>query len=456
MPAMPPARSVTAAMLLSAAAGCGVGAEPPAVLTQLVPAMTYNDAPAAATIGGYPFRPAYQFDTTSGGASVDVNGFSAALIPGQAPPPGSPASFSLGTVSWESIGILGAELPAGIPAGQYDLLVADPRGHSARLPGAFTSLGADTIAPTVSIVSPSDGGVIGSGATIEVVVAADDGYGRLVSLEVTVGSGSTSLPLYICPLTGLAQSSCAFKLAAPAPAAAGDRLFVDAQAIGSGGLVGETRVSALLVAAPVPTGISPAAGPTLGGTAVTISGAAFVVGATEVAFDGQSATLSDVTPTSITALAPAHAAGPATVTVTTGGATTTLAGPFSYVAPPVVRELSPISGPPGGLVPITIVGENFAPQTTRITFDGAALLCPTFVNSNRIEGYVPPGMGIEEVAATDAVAGSSPGVAVPFDYQPGVADAGDAAASTSAAPGVGAAVGGVLAPDGGCQGSGGS
>jgi IPT/TIG domain/Bacterial Ig domain len=435
MPAMPPARSATAAMLLSAAAGCGVGAELPAALSQLAPGMTYNDAPVAATIYGYPFRPAYQFDTTSGSATLEVGGFSAALVCGKPPPPGSPASFSLGAVTWESANILGAELPAGIPAGQYDLIVADPRGHSVRLPGAFTSLGADTIPPSVSISSPSDGGVIGSGATVDVIVAADDGYGQLASLEVTVGTGSTTLPLHICQVSGSTQTSCAFSIVAPAPAAAGDMLFVDAQAIGSGGLIGETNVSAPLVPAPVPTGISPAAGSTLGGTAVTLSGTGFVAGTTEVALDGQSATLSQVTPTSITALTPAHAAGPATVTVTTGGATATLTGTFSYLAPPVVRELSPTSGPASGLGPITIVGENFARQTTVIMFDGAPLLCPTYVNSNRIEGYIPPGAGIEEVTATDAVAGSSPGVVVQFDYLAG-ADAGAIDAGASATLGI--------------------
>jgi hypothetical protein len=287
--------------------------------------------------------------------------------------------------------------------------------------------------------------VIGAGATVEVVVAADDGYGRLASLEVSLGSGGASLPLHICPLTGSGQSACAFEFAAPAPAAAGDMLFVDAQAIGSGGLVGEARFSAPLVPPPAPTGISPAAGSTLGETVVVISGAAFVAGTTKVAFDGQRAMVSDVTPTSITVYTPPHVAGPATVTVTTGGAAAILAGPFSYVAPPVVRELSPTSGPGSGLVPITIVGENFARQTTRITFDGAPLVCPTFVNSNRIQGYVPPGAGTAEVAATDAVAGSSPGAAIPFDYQAGAADAGEAGAGA-----------GVLGPDGGCPGQSGS
>ena len=61
--------------------------------------------------------------------------------------------------------------------------------------------------------------------------------------------------------------------------------------------------------------------------------------------------LYELTPTSITVLTPAHAAGPVTVTVTTGGATATLTGPFTYLPPPTVREVSPTSGPAQRLHP---------------------------------------------------------------------------------------------------------
>jgi hypothetical protein len=452
---MPPARTATAALFLGTVAGCGLSAEPPAVLGQMTPAMAYNDAPVpaniSATTDGGVFRPVYQFDTTAGSAGVEVSGFSATLV-GQAAStsPSAPqattgsSSFALQQVTWVSVNILSALVPPGLPEGQYDLIVGDPRGHSTRLALAFTSLGMDTTPPTVSITSPRDGSVIGANAAVDVLVAADDGYGTLTDLEVTITAGTAAPLTETCSLTGGARASCTFSFPAPAPTADGEMLSIDAQATGTGGLTQSAHASMPLVPAPVPTGISPNAGSTQGGTAVTLSGANFLVGATQVAFDGQVATLYDFTPTSITALAPPHAAGPTTVTVTTGGATATLAGPFTYLPPPTVREVSPTSGPQSGFTPITIVGENFRAATTVITFDGRLLVCPTFVNANRIEGFTPPGMGTETVAAADALGGSLTGADVPYGYLPAVVDAAADAALSVAAP---------LTPDGGCPGS---
>jgi hypothetical protein len=460
---MPPARTATAALLLGAAAGCGLGAEPPAVLGQMTPAMGYNDAPVAANIfakvDGGVFRPAYQFDTMAGSAGVEIGGFSATLV-GRAPTtsPATPQAttgsnrFSLDDVTWVSVGILSAVIPPGLPSGQYDLIVGDPRGHSALLAQAFTSLGMDTTPPTLSIENPIDGNVIGANAPVDVLVLADDGYGVLTDLNVTITAGTAAPTTKVCSLTGGSRASCTFSFPAPAPAADGDLLSIDAQATGSGGLMQTAHAAMPLVPAPVPTGVSPNAGSTQGGTAVTLSGANFVVGATQVAFDGQNATLYEFTPTSITAVTPPHAAGPTTVTVTTGGATATLTGPFTYLPPPTVREVSPISGPASGFTPITIVGENFRSATTVITFDGKLLVCPTFVNANRIEGLTPPGLGSETIEASDALGGSMPGADVPFEYLTTVSDAA-ADGATDGAVDAARRLAAPLTPDGGCPGS---
>jgi hypothetical protein len=410
-------------MLLGAAAGCGVGAEPPATLTQMMPSRAYSDAPTAATIAGGTFRPAYRFDTVSGSVGIDVGGFSGTLVAEQ-PPAGAPASFPLAGVTWESVALLGGQIPAGVPMGVYDLIVADPAGHESRLSPAFTSLGVCTTPPTVAISSPVDGSVLGAGAPVTVVVTADDGYGVIDGLTVTVTAGGVTKPAYDCPLPGGSSASCTVSFPAPAPVSPGDTLVVDAQAIGSGGLAATAEARVALVPAPAPTAFSPAAGSTLGGTSVTVTGAGFVDGATEVAFGGQLATITAVSPSSITVVAPARAAGPAMVTVASGGAVATLSVPFTYVPPPTVRETSPTTGPESGLVPIAIVGENFAAATTTITIGGAPLLCPMFVSANRIEGLVPPGSGTVAIAATDTVGGTLPGASVSFSYQPGTSDAG--------------------------------
>ncbi len=96
------------------------------------------------------------------------------------------------------------------------------------------------------------------------------------------------------------------------------------------------------VAAPTVTGISPASGPTIGGTPVTITGTRFT-GATTVDFGTTAATdLVVVNDTTITADSPAGS-GIANVTVTTPGGTSTAtsADQFTYVVtpPPTVVSL---------------------------------------------------------------------------------------------------------------------
>ena len=47
-----------------------------------------------------------------------------------------------------------AMVPAGVAAGAYDVVVTDPRGRRGTLPQAFTSLGPDLEAPTITILTP--------------------------------------------------------------------------------------------------------------------------------------------------------------------------------------------------------------------------------------------------------------------------------------------------------------
>jgi hypothetical protein len=436
-------------MLLGAAAGCGVGAEAPMVVTQLSPEAAYNDRPLAAVIAGAGFRPAYRFDTGPGSAGLDVGGFSATLHAVEPTTGGGRPSFPLTALIWESVGLLGGVIPAGLPAGNYDLLVSDPRGRQSRLPSAFTSLGVDTIPPAVAITAPPDGAVVGAGAALAVIATADDGYGQLDSLRVTFATEAGSLPPYDCPLVpGAARATCPVTVTLPAPADDADTLVIAAQASGSGGLSQTTQIAVQLVPAPTPTGIYPAAGSALGGTAVTIFGDNIVPGTTTVAFDGQAADIHYATSTIIIALAPAHPPGWAKVTLTTGGATAALSGVFTYLAPPIAREVSPASAPAAGFVPITVVGDNFT-YSTEITVGGNPLLCPVWISANRIEGYVPPGMGPAPITAYDSRAGGQPGAAVPFVYlAPPDGSDGGVGAEAGAPPDAASPFG-----DGGCPGA---
>jgi hypothetical protein len=105
---------------------------------------------------------------------------------------------------------------------------------------------------------------------------------------------------------------------------------------------------------PTVSAIAPAAGTTLGGTAVTITGTNFAAGAT-VTIGGSAAT--DVAvqgATSLTARTPQHAAGPGDVVVTVAGRSGMLAGGFQFQAPaattnqpPIVSGISSRSSRPG-------------------------------------------------------------------------------------------------------------
>jgi len=96
--------------------------------------------------------------------------------------------------------------------------------------------------------------------------------------------------------------------------------------------LGATVSGTVQIQAPAPTisTIAPANGSTLGGTTVTITGTNFV-GTPTVKFGTTNATsVTLVSPTSITAVAPAGTPGAVAVTVTVGGQTITKSNSFTY------------------------------------------------------------------------------------------------------------------------------
>jgi hypothetical protein len=128
-----------------------------------------------------------------------------------------------------------------------------------------------------------------------------------------------------------------------------------------GAVITATTQVTVTAVAPVVTGLDTLAGPTSGGTLVNISGTSFS-GATAVSFGGTAATMFQVNDDgSITAVAPAQAAGTVDVTLTTptGISATSSADQFSYVSQaPAVTGVSPGSGPTGGGTTVTITGTN--------------------------------------------------------------------------------------------------
>ena len=110
----------------------------------------------------------------------------------------------------------------------------------------------------------------------------------------------------------------------------------------TGSFEGELAYYAEIQRAPAITQITPAVGPTGGGTAVKVYGADFT-GVKSVAFSGMSAASFTVeSDASLTAISPAvPAAGVVDVSVTTNAGSSKLAGSsfFEYIAPPVSAAL---------------------------------------------------------------------------------------------------------------------
>ena len=141
---------------------------------------------------------------------------------------------------------------------------------------------------------------------------------------------------------------------------------------------------------PAVTSVTPASGPTTGGTAITISGANFVAGAS-VTIGGAAATgVTRVNSTTITATTSANAVGTFGVTVINpDGLSGTLANGFTYISTaPTVNSVSPISGPTAGGTPITLSGTNYAAGAT-VTIGGTAATAVIVVNGTTITAVTP-------------------------------------------------------------------
>ena len=127
---------------------------------------------------------------------------------------------------------------------------------------------------------------------------------------------------------------------------------------------------------PTISSIFPSVGPMSGGTAITISGAAFNE-ATSVTVDGVAATsVVVVSPSQITAITPAGSAGGKTVVVATPYGTATLTNAFTYLGSPSITSISPNFTLPG----LNVSNQIVSPTTpTPVTITGVNLLNVTGV-----------------------------------------------------------------------------
>lgn len=151
-----------------------------------------------------------------------------------------------------------------------------------------------------------------------------------------------------------------------------------------------------LLSAPVVSRVSPAAGPLVGGTTVTIVGR-HLGNVDSVRFGGVPAqTFTIISPSEIWAVAPATTkAGRVPVTVEAPGDATSVdclggcVARFAYLAVPTITGLTPPVGSLPGGTTVTIHGTGFAPGV-RVYFGSFRLSRVDYVDGSTLRVTAPP------------------------------------------------------------------
>ncbi|MCY1078835.1 IPT/TIG domain-containing protein [Archangium lansingense] len=241
-------------------------------------------------------------------------------------------------------------------AGTVDVVVRNPDGQLASLPGAYTY--EPVPAPTLAAINPGRGPA--TGGTRVTLTGAHFAPGA----QVLLGD-----------VEALAVSvTSATSLSATTPAHAPGKVDV---VVRNADGQGATLAGAFTYDVPPPptvVSVAPGNGLSTGGTRVTVTGTGFGPGAS-VRFGGAVASGVTVTSdTSLSALLPPHAPGKVNVVVrNTDGQEGTLVGGFTYEAAPAPTLVgrSPVRGSSNGGTVVTLSGSGFAPGAS-VTFGGVA------------------------------------------------------------------------------------
>ena len=223
-------------------------------------------------------------------------------------------------------------------------------------------------APTVTSISPSSGLTTG---------------GTSVTITGTNFTGVTGVTIGGAAVSGYTVNS-ATQITCTTPAGSAGTASV---VVTAGGLSNAANTLYTYIAPPTVTGISPASGPTAGGTHVTITGT-YLTGATGVTVGGAAATIISVSGTSITCTTPAGSAGTASVLVTTPGGTNAANSLYNYAALPIVTGISAARGSTNGGNLVTITGTNFT-GATGVTLGGTAATSISVTSDTQITCTTP-------------------------------------------------------------------
>jgi len=233
------------------------------------------------------------------------------------------------------------------------------------------------------------------------------------SEEETQG-GTTSTPGFTSELTQTPHNNCFVwgGVLSPLTAYAPDCTEVPSPAPW-------TAIGVIFSAIPTPvvSSITATAGPTSGGTQVGLTGSN-LAGATGVSFGGRAASFTVTSSTSMTATAPSGT-GTVDITVTTpyGTSAANPADRYTYVAPPVVSQVSPGAGPTAGGTVVTVTGSDLG-GATAVHFGATAATGLTADTATSVTVTAPAGTGTVDVTVTTTGGTSGLGAVDQFTYAP--------------------------------------
>ncbi|MFD8543258.1 IPT/TIG domain-containing protein [Streptomyces sp. NPDC059649] len=211
----------------------------------------------------------------------------------------------LGTITANTATSVTVTSPSG--TGTVDVTVTTPGGTSNPLPFFYVG------APFKSTLSPTSGPTAGGG-TVTIL-----GTGLSTATSVAFGAAS-AVPTVV--------NDSQLTVTVPAGAAAGP---VGVSVTTAGGT--NNGLSYTYVDTPTIASLTPVAGPTSGGTGVTITGTQLTT-TQSVSFGGALAPFDVINDTTISAVTPPGTAGAVDVSVVTTGGAATAAGAFTYTAGP--------------------------------------------------------------------------------------------------------------------------
>ncbi|HEY0217449.1 MAG TPA: choice-of-anchor G family protein [Cellulomonas sp.] len=280
----------------------------------------------------------------------------------------------------------------------------------------LTAIAAAVQPQVVGTVLPAAAGPVQAALATPVIADTIDGVvdGVVAGLDPLLGqviAGLLSITVNQQPTLPVAGSTAPFTVRALAV-----QVLPGANAVSLGLARSTVRTLAALPVAPAVTGFTPTAGPTRGGTTVTLTGTG-LDSVSEVDFGGLPGTGLVVAPGggSLTVVTPAsETAGGVPVTLVSPAGNVTAGTPFTYVAP-TVTAVNPAQGPQAGGTAVTITGTGLT-GATGATFGGAAATNVVVVNDTTITATVPAGTGVVDVAVQ--LPGADAGLTGAYAYLP--------------------------------------